>query len=47
LLWYEDEDAAIGYAKWNSRVNGCRVEILDAAGKIVRLQDFLPGEFAY
>jgi hypothetical protein len=47
LLWYETESAAVGYAKWNSRVNGCRVEIIDHHGEVVRTEEFLAGDFAY
>jgi hypothetical protein len=46
-LWYEDELAAIAYARWNSRVNGCRVEILNDQDQVVRTDEFLSGDFAY
>ena len=47
LLWYQDEIAAISYAKWNSRVKGCRVDVLDSNGSTVRTEEFPPGNFAY
>ena len=47
LLWYKDESAAIGYARWNSRVNGCRIEVLDERGQVVRTDEFTAGDFAY
>ena len=46
-LWYESESAAVGYAKWNSRVNGCRIEILDEQDQVVRTDEFTAGDFAY
>ena len=46
-LWFETESAAVGYAKWSSRVNGCRVEILDHQDEVVRTEEFLAGDFAY
>lgn len=46
-LLYEDEFAAISYAKWNSRVKGCRVEILDRRNQVVRVEEFSSGDFAY
>jgi hypothetical protein len=46
-LWYENEAAAISYAKWNSRANGCRIEIRDERGNIVRAEEFSSGDFAY
>jgi hypothetical protein len=46
-LWFETESAAVGYAKWSSRVNGCRVEIFDNRGQLVRTDEFLSGDFAY
>jgi hypothetical protein len=47
LLWYENESAAIGYARWNSRVNGCRTEVLDEQDQVVRTDEFTAGDFAY
>jgi hypothetical protein len=47
FLWYRNEDAAISYAKWNSRVNGCRVEILDERNEVVRVEEFSSGDFAW
>jgi len=46
-LWYQNETDALGYAKWNSRVNGCKIEILDERDQIVRTEEFSPGGFAY
>ena len=46
-LWYQDIFAAIGYAKWNSRVSGAKIEILDGTGTIVRSEMFQAGDFAY
>lgn len=46
-LWYKSESAAISYAKWNSRVNGCRIEVLDDQDKVVRTEEFAPADFAY
>jgi hypothetical protein len=46
-LWYHDEDAAVSYARWHSRVNGCRIEILDEQDKAVRIEEFPAGNFAY
>jgi len=46
-LWFESESAAVGYAKWSSRVNGCRIEILDDQDKVVRTDELCSGDFAY
>ena len=46
-LWYQDIDAAISYAKWHSRVNGCQIEILDEKDAIIRVEELSAGEFAY
>jgi hypothetical protein len=46
-LWYKSVSDAISYAEWNSRVNGCRIETLDADGKILRMEEFSAGDFAY
>lgn len=46
-LWYRNETDALSYAKWNSRVNGCRIEILDERDRIVRTEEFSSGDFAY
>jgi hypothetical protein len=37
-LWYQNETDALSYAKWNSRVNGCKIEILDEGDRIVRTE---------
>ncbi len=46
-LWYENESAAIDYARWHSRVNGCRIEVLDEQDRVVRTDEFTAGDFAY
>jgi hypothetical protein len=46
-LWYTSEANAISYAQWLSRVKGCKIDILDQAGEIVRTEEFPPGNFAY
>lgn len=46
-LWYKSETDALGYAKWNSRVNGCKIEVLDERDQIVRTEEFSSGDFAY
>ena len=44
-LWFENKSAAVGYAKWNSRVNGCKIEILDQGERIIRTEEFSSGDF--
>jgi hypothetical protein len=46
-LWYKSETDALGYAKWNSRVNGCRIEIIDEQNRALRTEEFSSGDFAY
>jgi hypothetical protein len=46
-LWYTNEGDAISYAKSLSRVNGCKIEIVGQAGKILRTEELPPGDFAY
>jgi len=46
-LWYRNETDALSYAKWTSRVNGCRVEILDEENRVLRTEEFSSGDFAY
>ena len=46
-LWFETESDALGYAKWNSRVNGCRIEILDGQDQVVRTAEIVARDFAY
>jgi hypothetical protein len=46
-LWYTNEADAISYAKWLSRVKGCKIEILDQAGNILRTEESPSGNFAY
>jgi hypothetical protein len=46
-LGYENESNAVDYARWHSRVNGCRIEILDEQGQVVRIDEFPAGDFAY
>jgi hypothetical protein len=40
-LYHYQEDA-ISYAKWNSRVNGCKIEILSYQDKALRTEEFSP-----
>jgi hypothetical protein len=47
LLWYKSETDAVGYAKWHSRVKGCRVDVLDLDGNSIRIEESPPGNFAY
>jgi hypothetical protein len=47
FLWYRDERAAVSYARWHSRVNGCRVEILDEMDAVLRIDEFPAADFAY
>jgi hypothetical protein len=47
LLWYQTESAAIGYAKWNSRGKGGRVDIFDPGGTLIRTEEFPAGNYAY
>jgi hypothetical protein len=44
-LWYKSESDALSYAKWNSRVNGCRIEILDEQNRVLRTEEFSSGDF--
>jgi hypothetical protein len=46
-LWYKNESAAVDYARWNSRVNDCRIEILDERDQVVRTAKFTAADFAY
>jgi len=46
-LWYTSEADAISYAKSLSRVNGCRIEVLDEEDNVLRTDEFPPGDFAY
>lgn len=46
-LWYENESDAISYAKWNSRVKGGKIDVFNAAGELVRSEEFKPGDYAY
>ena len=47
VLWYQSEADAISYAEWNSRVKGCRIEVLNEKDEIIRTEEFSPGNFAY
>ncbi len=47
LLWYQSEADAIGYAKWNSRVRGCKIDVLNDADEIISTDEFPPAAFAY
>jgi hypothetical protein len=46
-IWYQNETDALGYAKWNSHLSGCKIEILDERDQIVRIEEFSSGDFAY
>jgi hypothetical protein len=46
-LWYHDDSAAISYAKWNSRVKGCKIDVLNETGEIVKTERIEGEEFAY
>ena len=46
-LWYRNQSDAIGFAKWNSRVNGGRIEVLDEKNEIIQTEEFAAGNFAY
>jgi len=41
-LWYARLDDAIAYARWWSRVNGCRIEVMDGTGGLVDVMEFEP-----
>ena len=40
--FYRYMEDAIGYAKWNSRLNGCKIDILCDQDKVVRTEEFSP-----
>jgi hypothetical protein len=46
-LWYKSVSDAISYAEWNSRVNGCRIEILDDQNQVVHVEESSSGDFVY
>ena len=46
-LRYTNETDAISYAKWLSWATGCKIDILDETGEIVRTEEFPPGNFGY
>ena len=39
---YRYQEDAISYAKWNSRLNGCKIDILCDQDKVVRTEEFSP-----
>jgi hypothetical protein len=39
---YRYLEDAISYAKWNSRLNGCKIDILCDQDKVVRTEEFSP-----
>jgi hypothetical protein len=41
-LLYRYQEDAISYAKWNSRANGCKIDILCDQDKVVRTEEFSP-----
>jgi hypothetical protein len=43
-LWYQQADAAVGYAKFYSRSQPGEVRIFDAAGAMISAENW-PGEF--
>jgi len=38
--FYRYQEDAISYAKWNSRLNGCKIDILCDEDKVVRTEEF-------
>jgi hypothetical protein len=46
-LWYRNETDAISYAKWNSRVKGCKIAILDERDEVVRTEECSAGDFVF
>ena len=40
--FYRYQEDAISYAKWNSRLNGCQIEILCDQDKLVRTEECSP-----
>ena len=43
-LWYQDADAAVGYAKFYSRSQKAELRVLDAAGAVVAVETWA-GDF--
>ena len=39
---YRYQEDAISYAKWNSRLSGCKIDILCDQDKVVRTEEFSP-----
>lgn len=39
---YRYQEDAISYAKWTSRLNGCKIDILCDQDKVVRTEEFSP-----
>ena len=40
--FYRYQEDAISYAKWNSRLNGCKIDILCDEDKVVRTEESSP-----
>lgn len=43
-LWYQDSDAAVGYAKFFSRSHSGEVRVFDAAGAVQKVESWA-GDF--
>jgi hypothetical protein len=41
-LWYRYQEDAISYAKWNSRQNGCKIDVLCDENKVIRTEHCSP-----
>jgi hypothetical protein len=39
---YRYQEDAISYAKWNSRLNGCKIDVLCDQDKVLRTEEFSP-----
>ena len=46
-MWYRYQEDAISYAKWNSRLNGCKIEILCDEDKVIRTEQSLPSTSSF
>ena len=40
--FYRYQEDAISYAKWNCRLNGCKIDVLCDEDKVVRTEEFSP-----
>jgi hypothetical protein len=38
-LWYQDANAAVGYAKFYSRSHGAEIRVFDLAGNVIETQE--------